>query len=171
MLFVGSHAHLPNIDGLNWFLRDVAPLLDESPDQCALTIVGSGMENYVPPEGSGIRVDIRGRVDDAALLRCYLESRLVIAPLRFGGGVKGKVLEAIGHGVPCVMTSPAAQGLAGIESLLPVVDDPGGYARALEQLLRDDDAWVAAAKAAYRFLEEHYDPRRFIERLKELLPA
>lgn len=171
LLFVGSYAHAPNIDGLNWFLRDVAPYLKVPPGQCKLTIVGSGMQDYVPPEGTTMDIDIRGRVDDAALVRCYSQSRAVVAPLRFGGGVKGKVLEAIGHGVPCVMTTPAAQGLAGIESLLPVVDDPAAYAKALARLLSDDEAWITAAKAAYQFLEEKYDSRHFIERLKTLLAA
>jgi len=169
LLFVGSRAHAPNVDGLNWFLREVVPHLQLSLAQCTLTIVGSGMEAYTPPATNTLPLDIRGRVDDVTLRQCYATARLVIAPLRFGGGVKGKVLEAIGEGVPCVLTPAAAQGLAGIEALLPVNGGAVGYARALEHLMGDDVAWSNAAGGAYHYLSERYDRTLFVGRLRALL--
>lgn len=168
LLFVGSMAHAPNVDGLDWFLREVVPHLGALP---RLTVVGSGMEAYVPPSSSMLPIDVLGRVDDATLKHCYARTRLVIAPLRFGGGVKGKVLEAIVEGVPCVMTPAAAQGLPGIDTLLPVAGDAADYAHALTGLLTDNVAWVRAAEAARHYLAERYDRARFIQRLRELLKA
>lgn len=166
LLFVGSASHRPNIDGLDWFLREVFPLLKQEDVGLVLTIVGSGMERYQIPDDIADRVRVLGRVDDAALVCCYAQARVVIAPLRFGGGVKGKVLEAIGMGVPCVLTAVAAQGLDGIEVALPVVDDPISYARSLEHLLVDDKAWSKASIDALEFLTLGYDHATHVSRLR-----
>ncbi len=170
LLFVGSYAHAPNVDGLDWFLREVQPKLKLHAGQRTLTIVGSGMEAYVPPLPT-TQVRILGRVDDATLDACYGHARVVIAPLRFGGGVKGKVLEAIGKGVPCVMSTAGAQGLDGLETFLPVSDDPQVIVSAIHQLVEDDAAWVTAASGAAAYLRQRYDAGRFRERLRQMLDA
>ena len=170
LLFVGSYAHAPNGDGLDWFLREVQPKLKLHAGHRLLTIVGSGMESYVPPSPKA-QVRVLGRVDDATLDACYGNARVVIAPLRFGGGVKGKVLEAIGKGVPCVMSTAAAQGLEGLEAFLPVSDDPEVIASAIQLLVEDDAAWVAAASGAAAYLRQRYDAGRFRERLRQMLGA
>lgn len=167
LLFVGSKGHQPNVDGLDWFLSEVAPLLQHALGaQCPLTVVGSDMETYQPPvaqEAEGIR--ILGRVDDATLGECYDSARVVIAPLRYGGGVKGKVIEAISKGVPCAMTPAAAQGLEGIEDVLPVSDDARTYADIIGVLISDDRAWNQASDGALRLLAERYDHERYVSML------
>lgn len=170
LLFVGSHAHSPNVDGLDWFLREVQPKLQLRPEQRMLMIVGSGMDAYVPPSPTK-QVSILGHVDDATLDACYDHARVVIAPLRFGGGVKGKVLEAIGKGVPCVMSTVGAQGLEGLGAFLPISDDPQLIATAIQRLMDDDAAWVAAASGAAGYLRQRYDAGRFRERLRQMLGA
>ncbi len=171
MLFVGSHAHAPNVDGLDWFLNEVMPLLQASGEKPLLTVVGSGMEAYRPPAAAANFVRILGQVDDPTLHTCYDKARLVVAPLRFGGGVKGKVLEAIEYGVPCVMTSVAAQGLSGIERFLPVNDEPFSFAAAIRLLQGDDDAWNSASLDAFQFLVRRYDHSRYVRRLRFLLTS
>lgn len=168
LLFVGSMAHAPNVDGLDWFLREVMPRLHSSMECCSLTLVGSGMEAYQPPAQVASAVRILGRVDDTALEKCYAEARLVIAPLRFGGGVKGKVLEAIDYGVPCVLTPSAAQGLDGIEDILPISDDPDGYAAAVQVLMQDDFHWLKASNGARSLLIRRYRRDYFVGRLREI---
>lgn len=170
LLFVGSYAHEPNVDGLNWFLREVQPRLKLHPEQCMLTIVGSGMEDYLSPLPTA-RIRVLGRVGDATLDACYAQARVVIAPLRFGGGVKGKVIEAIGKGIPCVMSTAGAQGLEGVDAFLPVSDDPQVIAAAVQHLMEDDIAWMAAASGAAGYLRQRYDAGRFRERLQQLLGA
>lgn len=169
ILFVGSHTHAPNIDGLNWFLREVAPFLRARAPTVSLTIVGSGMNSYLPPETDVLMLRLIGHIDDRALDEEYAAARVVIAPLRYGAGVKGKVLEAINHGVPCVLTDAAAQGLGGLKASLPVTDDPLAYAKALVTLLTDDNAWHSASKGAASWLAEAYSHERFIERLRALI--
>lgn len=169
ILFVGSHAHAPNLDGLSWFLREVAPFVGEHVPSACLTIVGSGMDSYRPPEPPALRLRLLGHIDDHALDSEYAAARVVIAPLRYGAGVKGKVLEAISHGVPCVLTGAAAQGLPGVEASLPVTDDPLTYSKDLVHLFTNDEAWYLASRNAASWLGDVYSHERFIERLRDLI--
>ncbi len=81
---------------------------------------------------------------------------MAIAPLRFGGGVKLKVVEAMAHGLPMVTTSVGVQGLPGIEDCISVADDEDGLADAVVAVAGD---WVHARKvalAAHSYLRQHY---------------
>ncbi len=168
LLFVGSIAHAPNVDGLDWFIGDVMPMLEPLGGAARLRIVGSGMDAYVPPRAD-LQLTVMGRVDDSVLEQCYASARVVVAPLRFGGGVKGKVVEAIAHGVPVVMTHAGAQGLDGIERLLPVTDDPVNFASEIGRLLQDDAVWLSASVNARALLAQRFDHAGVQQRLGELL--
>jgi len=170
LLFVGSMAHAPNVDGLDWFISEVMPKLEPLGSAAQLRIVGSGMEAYAPPRAD-LPVTVMGRVDDASLGQCYASARAVVAPLRFGGGVKGKVVEAIAHGVPVVMTPVGAQGLDGIERLLPVTDDAVKFASEISRFLLDDAAWLAASISARALLAERFDHARVQAHLAKLLDS
>jgi len=67
------------------------------------------------------------------------------------------------------VTGAAAQGLAGVEDILPTTDDPSKFAAAIQALDQDDQAWSAASTKARLFLAEHYDHRQFVQRLRHLL--
>jgi glycosyltransferase involved in cell wall biosynthesis len=85
-------------------------------------------------------VIVAGHVPDLAPF--YTSSRLAIAPLRFGAGVKGKVLEAMGYGLPVVMTPIAAEGTharPNIDALIATT--PADFAAATVRLYHDDDLW------------------------------
>jgi glycosyltransferase involved in cell wall biosynthesis len=108
LIFVGSLGHLPNVDGILYFCRDVFPyLLNESPDT-HLFIVGV----YPPPEVlqlKGKNITVTGYVED---IRPYIyQSQVFIAPLRFGSGIKGKILEAMAMGIPVVTSSIGIEGI------------------------------------------------------------
>ena len=80
-----------------------------------LIIVGGGAPNHVKAL-AGPSVELTGMINDEALATRYTQSRVAIVPLRFGAGVKGKVIEALHAGVLIVTTQVGAQGLPGLES-------------------------------------------------------
>lgn len=154
ILFVGGFGHAPNEDGAIWFVRYVWPLIRQGRHGYQLCLVGAD-----PPDAvaSLARSDVlvTGHVPEHELENYYRSARLVVAPLRFGAGVKGKVLEAMRHGVPCVTTGVGAQGLAAA-ACLRVADDPATFAALAGELITDDAAWMEAARGGVEFLARHF---------------
>ena len=154
VLFVGGFAHAPNEDAALWFARHVWPIVHRECPEHRLCLVGSEPSDAVAALG---RTDVlvTGHVPEHELVAYYHSARVAVAPLRFGAGVKGKVLEAMRYGVPCVTTSIGAQGLDDAD-FLRVADDVDATARLVIALLRDDEAWMQAAHAGLTFIEERY---------------
>ncbi|MBD0272207.1 MAG: glycosyltransferase [Acetobacteraceae bacterium] len=135
--FIGGFAHAPNLDAVCFFLAEVWPLVLRGNPRCEFSIVGAGLPTGVLDRAPGA-VRYLGHVADAAP---WFESlRLTVAPLRFGAGVKGKVVSSLAAGVPCVATPVAVEGMG----------------------LRDGDGGVLVAATsealADRVLRAHDDP-------------
>ena len=90
----------------------------------------------------------------------YRNATVAIAPLRFGGGVKLKVVEAMAAGVPMVTTSVGAQGLPGIEDCIVVADDAQAIADAVVALIKDRTRASALVVTGHDYLREHYSEDR-----------
>ncbi|MGB5939042.1 MAG: glycosyltransferase [Rhodanobacter sp.] len=155
MLFVGSHAHAPNVDGLDWFFTEILPRVRAQGCHDTVYVAGSGMERYKLPAADS-STQILGWLDETALESLYTRVRVALVPLRYGGGVKGKVLEAMAHGVPCVATTAAAQGLSAATSVLDPSDDPKRLAEALVELIEDDGLWARRSALGLAYLHEKY---------------
>lgn len=127
LLFVGGFAHRPNVDGIIWFCEKIAPRLREAGMVFELDIVGSKVNEMIL---SLARDDVRvvGFVSDHTLLSLYEEADVVIAPLRYGAGVKGKVVEAMARGLPVVTTDVGAQGIDTAGSVLYVANEVADFA-------------------------------------------
>jgi polysaccharide biosynthesis protein PslH len=109
ILFVGNFAYEPNVDAAVYFSRKIFPLILKDVPDAKLFLVG----NAPPPEicslTSNKQIEVTGRV--ASLIPFYKHANVVVCPLRIGGGVKVKVLEALSFGKAIVSTSVGAQGL------------------------------------------------------------
>jgi glycosyltransferase involved in cell wall biosynthesis len=80
-----------------------------------------------------------GHVDEVSTLLAQV--RLTVAPLRFGAGAKGKVITSLAHGVPCIVTPIAAEGMGLTEDELPIVSDPKSFAAAAVEVYTDPALW------------------------------
>lgn len=156
MLFVGSYDHAPNVDGLDWFFREVLPQVRGKGNRDVVYVVGSGMDSYRPPtQDTGVAV--LGKIDDAALDQRYASVRMALIPLRYGAGVKGKVIEAMGKGVPCVTTSVGAHGIGWASVVLEPVDSAEAFARAIINLESDDALWQKKSSEGLSLLAAAYE--------------
>jgi GT2 family glycosyltransferase len=168
LLFVGSFAHPPNRHGLMWFVDEVLPDIQTRFPAVHLIVAGSN-----PPADvqalNGAAVSIRANVSDSELSELYGTARVAIAPLRYGAGVKLKVVEALREGLPLVTTSVGAQGLAGIEKILAVRDEPLAFADAICRLLSDEIAWTACAEAQRDYAAAHYSEAAFRNSLQRAM--
>jgi GT2 family glycosyltransferase len=158
ILFVAGFAHPPNVDAAIWFVKEILPLVRARRPDVRLTLVGSNPTAKVR-ELAGEGVTVTGFVSDAELATCYDSARVAVVPLRFGAGVKLKVVEALREGVPLVTTPVGVQGLPGLEDIIPVHDQPQAFAASVLRLLEGDADWTrqSLAQTAYaraRFSEQ-----------------
>jgi GT2 family glycosyltransferase len=155
LLFVGGFQHPPNVDAVLWFVQEVLPRLWRRDRRFRFTIVGSNMPEDVASLAAD-RIIAAGQVSDDALQELYRTVGSVVVPLRFGAGVKGKVIESFAHGVPTVATSIGVQGIEDAEELAFVADAPDDFAEQIIRATRDRDSATRKARAALAFLARRY---------------
>ena len=131
----------PNADGLRWFVSSVLPLVRESIPWVRVRVTGANP----PPdllELADPNLFFEGHVSDLPAL--YDRTRVAIAPIRFGAGVKVKTVQALQHGVPVVSTSCGSEGIEtfGLDAIA-VADNPADFAGWLVTLLTDRVQWEA----------------------------
>jgi len=154
-LFVAGFGHPPNRDGALWLMRDVLPLLRDRGVAFELQVVGSNAPNELQPY---LAPDIRmmGAVSDAELERLYLSSDLALVPLRYGGGVKGKVVEAMRWGLPLITTPAGAQGLTGIEQVVPLCTEAAQFAHEIERVLANPADYERISRDQIEFARSRF---------------
>ena len=169
LLFVGGFRHPPNADGVKWFAKDIWPRIHEALPGCRFLIAGSGAGEDITALSDGSSgIEVLGFVSDERLKELYEESRLVVVPLRYGAGVKGKVVEAVYNGCVIVTTSVGAEGIPDAETVMAVTDDDpeklyqnedaiaARFADEVIRLYNDPAACAAIGAACGEFIQKHY---------------
>lgn len=155
IMFLGNFPHAPNVDSILYFVKSIWPAMErELPVGARLLVVG----NKPPPEVLALasdRIVVTGFVEELAP---YFEaSRVFVAPLRYGAGIKGKLVTSLAHGVPSVATAIAAEGIANAgDAHLATTDDPEHFAAEVLRLYRDEAAWNAMREAGLSYVEQNY---------------
>ncbi|MBK1784461.1 glycosyltransferase [Prauserella cavernicola] len=167
VLFVGSFDHVPNRDAAAWLAEEIMPLVRERHLGAEAHIVGSNP----PPEVEALASDgvvVHGWVEDLAAQ--YEQARVVVAPLRFGAGVKGKVGEALARGVPVAGTTLATEGmfLADGEEVL-LGETAAQLAERVGTLLADDALWLRISEAGKEAVNRRFGPGVAKQTLASLL--
>lgn len=156
LLFVGGFRHTPNVDAARWLVTDILPRVRARRPDIELHVVGSELPPHLSALG-GDGVHWHGHVADLSpLLR---SSRLSVAPLRFGAGVKGKVNQALAAGLPVVATTCAVEGMGlvdGIDAL--VADAADAFADAIVRGCEDDALWCRLAAGGLENTRRHFSP-------------
>ena len=155
LLFVGGFRHPPNVDAVRWFVGEVFPRLRAARPDLRFHCIGDDVPDAVARLATQPGVVIHGHVAD---LQPWLDGcRVSVAPLRYGAGVKGKVNQAMAHGLPVVATACAVEGmhLRDGEDVL-VADAPDAFARAVLRLLDDDALWTTLAERGRANVARHF---------------
>jgi glycosyltransferase involved in cell wall biosynthesis len=138
VLFVGNFAYQPNVDAALYFSRDIFPLILKDVPNVKLFLVGNAPPSEIASLASNRHIEVSGRV--ASLIPFYKHADVVVCPLRIGGGVKVKVLEALGFGKAIVSTSIGAQGLdLSTYRAVAVADEETDFAENVVRLLAHPD--------------------------------
>ena len=166
LLFVGGFAHPPNADAVLWFVREIFPAIRKKLP-VNFYIVGSRATEEIkalhnPEEG----IIVKGFVSDEELSELYQTCRLVVVPLRYGAGVKGKVVEAIYNGTPIITTSVGSEGIEDVENVLAVEDTPESFAARTLSLYEDTDALCSMSRATQDYIRKHFSTEAAWEVIK-----
>jgi GT2 family glycosyltransferase/glycosyltransferase involved in cell wall biosynthesis len=163
--FIGGYRHEPNIDAAKWAVQSLMPPLRKEVPGIELLLVGS----HMPAEIAALaEKDVVPLGYVPSLDNVFDRVRLTIAPLRYGAGLKGKVLESFAAGIPCVMTTVAAEGLDLPKVLQPlVVDGPDEIAARVAKLCRDDSEYRRIVEAGKAYVSANYSAQRIDALLKQ----
>jgi glycosyltransferase involved in cell wall biosynthesis len=169
LVFAGSMDWIPNIDGVQWFVEEVLPLIRKRRPDCSLLIAGRRPAPVIERLAErDSRIRVTGTVPD---IRPYLwESAVSIVPLRIGGGTRLKIYEAMAAKIPVVSTSVGAEGLDirnGED--IHIADSPAEFAERCLALLDDPAARARMADIAFSIVASRYSWEIVSRKFEELL--
>lgn len=155
ILFVGGFSHAPNIDAVIWFAKEIFPkILKKYPDM-VWHIVGSKAPAEVL-ELASEHIVLEGFVSDEELGELYRKCRLIVVPLRYGAGVKGKIVEAAYYQIPVVTTAIGGEGIDDTVGSFVMEDDADKMAELVESLYADYEQLRKMSDAGRTLIEEYF---------------
>jgi GT2 family glycosyltransferase/glycosyltransferase involved in cell wall biosynthesis len=166
-LFVGNFRHIPNKVSLNWFIKDVLPKILEKNYDFVLDVIGTGLSPTEVADISSRSVNFLGFVDD--LTPAYATAKVVVVPLQYGAGIKGKTCEALSYSSAVVSTSFGAEGLSlqdGVEYLL--ADSADSFALQVTRVLDDDKLRKDLSSAALNYANANLSAESFSKKVKNI---
>ena len=165
-LFIGGFQHTPNIDAVLYFVDEVHPLVLKRLPEARFYIIG----DKAPPAVialSSENIIVTGLVPD---VRPYFDKvKLSIAPLRYGAGIKGKINQSMGLGVPVVATSLAVEGMSLADRReVMIADEANAFADALVELYQSEELWTRISERGLAMTKAAFSENAAKNRLAEL---
>ena len=161
IMFIGGFGHRPNVDAVKWLANEILPELVKWHPDIKIHILGSNAPKEVLALASDNLI-IEGFVTDEQLEQFYRNTRISLVPLRYGAGIKGKVVEAMRYGTPVVTTTTGAEGIPNTENVMLVEDDAVALAQKLADLYQDPDRLTAMSQNGITYIQEYYSPKNAI---------
>ena len=170
-IIIGNFLHEPNWNSVQYLKETIWPIIRKELPKANLLVYGAYpsqkvLQMHQPKQG----FCVMGRADDAQ--EVVSKARIVLAPLRFGAGIKGKLLEAMQCGTPSITTSIGAESMRGD---LPwngfITDNPEDFAAKAVSLYQDKTLWKTAQQNGIQIIATRYLKLIFITELKEHIVA
>lgn len=172
-VFIGNFMHEPNWDAVQFLYKEIWPTIHTKLPLTKMLVYGAYPTQKVlelnKPKSNFF---VKGRAEDA--LTVIQEAKVVLAPLRFGAGIKGKLLEAMQSGTPSVTTSIGAESMKGeLDWSGFITDDPIEFAHNAVVLYSNQIVWEKSKKNGFNILSERYKKSSFdaafLEKINTLL--
>jgi glycosyltransferase involved in cell wall biosynthesis len=154
-VFLGGFRHPPNLDAARWIVAEIWPLIRAALPEASLHLYGSSM----PPEIKALNdpsngIFARGFVADHR--RAIGSARVMLTPLRFGAGVKGKIGEALAVGTPVVTSAIGAEGMDEDGHVVAIAETADAVAACAVRLFGDPAEWTARSRAGLDLLRRRF---------------
>jgi GT2 family glycosyltransferase len=153
-VFVGGFLHPPNEDAVLHFVSRILPSIRLRLPDARFWVVGSNPPSAIRALASD-SVIVTGHVKDLAAL--LDRARVLVAPLRYGAGLKGKITHSMANGLPVVTTSVGAEGmLVEDRTHLLIADSDAAFAECVVELYEDAQLWTRLSQAGAAHVETHF---------------
>jgi polysaccharide biosynthesis protein PslH len=163
--FVGSEAHFPNLDALEWLMGEVWPEIAKQVPGATLRVIGPWGEASRARYGRP-GVEFTGYVED---LGDAIRGSVMLVPLRIGSGIRVKLLDAMSHGVPAISTSIGCEGIPARDGLdILIRDGTLEFAAAAVELMSNSKLRREMASGGRNLLAKHYSPEQVRKRRNEI---
>lgn len=155
-LSIGNFRHEPNWDAVLYLKHAIWPLIRAQLPHAELHIYGA----YPPPKATQLHNAkqgflVKGWADDA--IQVMQNARICLAPLRFGAGLKGKLMDAMRTGTPSVTTSIGAEAMSGNMLWGGAIENSAqSFADAAVALYESDDAWYKSQQQGFDILQQYF---------------
>lgn len=154
IMFIGGYQHMPNVDAVLWFSHKIFPKVYRELKDC-FYIAGANMSADI----NNIKIDgtkVIGALTDEELEEMYCSVKMIVVPLRYGAGIKGKVIEAMYHGIPVVTTSIGIEGIPNEDNAVKIAGGEDDFADAVIELYRSDKELMRMSKASQEIIRRYY---------------
>lgn len=168
LIHIGTMYWPPNIDGINWFLEEIYPLVKLQLPDVRCTLIGSRPPQSILNHSSADRtITVTGYVEDP--LPFFEDASMMIVPLRAGGGMRVKILNALSQGIPMVSTTIGCEGIQ-VENAHDILlaDKATDFADACTRLLTDYELNDHITRMGRQTAEQSYDYRQVCRALDEV---
>ena len=167
LLYLGAFTFSPNVDAVLTFVQDTLPSVRGRLPEVRLVVAGADPTPEVRAL-AGEHVEVTGYVDDLHAL--FARCRVFVAPLRFGAGIKGKLLFAMGQGLPAVASPVAVEGIpAEPDTHVAVAGPVHEWVERIAALYHDPNRWQRQSDAGRALVAEHFSPAVVEGRVAALL--
>ena len=166
LVFIGSYNHPPNIDAVKWLCLEIMPLVWASRPDITVNLLGSNLKDEVKELASD-KVVVTGYVPEVEPY--FQKSRVFVAPLRFGAGMKGKIGQSLSLGLPTITTKIGAEGMGLIDHQdVLIADTDEEFAQAVIELYDNRELWQKLADNSLETIKR-YQPATVQTNLQALL--
>ena len=165
--FIGYSDHAPNLDAARWLITEIIPLVRRRDPTIECRLVGSGLPDALR-RCCGEDVVAVGHVED--LSEIFDRVRLTVAPLAYSAGIKGKIVDSLAAGVPCVCTPIAAEGMDLPSALHAcIADGAEAIAAAIHHLHCDQESNDACRQASLQYIEAMFSEERLDATMRDVV--
>jgi O-antigen biosynthesis protein len=167
LLFVGGFGHHPNTDAMSWFLHDIFPCIRRSLPGIRVLIIGENPPLKIQVFAAK-DVVFMGHVKD---LQQYLwRCRIFVAPLRYGSGLKGKIIQSMAAGLPVVTTAIGAEGaFLGDGDNALIADDADAFVKNVVLLYQNQELWQKISVNSLDTIQKHFSLSSWQEELSRVI--
>lgn len=166
IIFVGGFGHPPNEEAVLWFINNCWPKIHTAIPNARFVCIGSKPTDLLLKNANQYII-MTGWVSDKELNEWYGKARIVAVPLLHGAGIKGKIVEAMLHGVPLVMTSVAAEGLQGVSACGAIADEADDFTQQLISCYHDSSKLRNMSHATFDYIDAHFSESKAIQKIQE----